>query len=110
MGPNIAQILENYWKRQRIVTKVGKYLGTEIGTGRGVTQGEPTSPMIFNIVVDVVVHVVLEEVCSPQQAQHGMGWVSGERNPVFYADDRRISGRGHDWVQDTLMVMVTMFQ
>ena len=66
--------------------------------------------MIFNIVVDVVVHVVLKEVCSPQQAQHGMGWVSGERNPVFYSDDRRISGRVHDWVQETLMVMVTMFQ
>ena len=66
--------------------------------------------MIFNIVVDVVVHVVLEEVCSPQEAQHGMGWVSEERNPVFYADDGRIAGRVHDWVQDTLMVMVNMFQ
>ena len=109
MGPNIAQILENYWKRQRIVPKVGKYLGTEIGTGRGVTQGDPTSPMIFNIVVDVVVHVVLEEVCRPQEEQQGIRWASGERNLVFYADDGRISGQDLEWVQDTIMLMVTMF-
>ena len=60
MGPNIAWILENYWKRQRIFPKVGKCLGTELWKGRGVTQGDPTYPMIFNIVVDVMVGVVME--------------------------------------------------
>ena len=32
-------------------------------TGRVVTQGDPTYPMIFNIVVDVVVRAVLDLVC-----------------------------------------------
>ena len=41
MGPNLAQLLENYWRRQRIVPEVGKYLGTAVGEGRGVTQGNP---------------------------------------------------------------------
>ena len=67
LGKNLA-------RRQRIVTKVGKYLGTEFGSGRGVTQGDPASPIIFNIVVDAVVGAVLEEVCIPQEVQHGMGW------------------------------------
>ena len=48
--------------------------------------------MIFNIVVDEVVCTVLEEVCSNQEAQNGMGWVAGKRNLVFYEDDRRIAG------------------
>ena len=60
MGSNLARILENYWKRQQIVPKVSKCLGTAFGTGRGVTQGDPTYPMIFNIVVDVMVGVVME--------------------------------------------------
>ena len=60
MGPNIAWILDNYWKRQRIFPKVGKCLGTEFGTGRGVTQGNSTYPNIFNIVVYVMVYAVME--------------------------------------------------
>ena len=65
METNLAQLLDNYWKRQRILPKVGKCLGAAFGIGRGVTQGDPASPMIFNIVMDVVVREVLEGVCSP---------------------------------------------
>ena len=35
---------------------------------------------------------------------------AGERNLVFYADDRRISGRDYNWVQDSLIVTVVMFR
>ena len=65
--------------------------------------------MILNIVVDAVVQAVLEEVCSLQESQHGMGWEGGESNIVFYADDRRIAGRDYEWVQDALIVTVAMF-
>ena len=54
--------------------------------------------MIFNIVVDAVVRAVLEVVCIPQEAQHGMGWAAGEINLVLCADDGRIAGRYHGWV------------
>ena len=73
LGPNLTRLLNGYWKWQWIVPKAGKGLGSEFGTGRGLTQGKPTTPMIFNIVVDVVVWAVLNVVCSPQEAQHGMG-------------------------------------
>ena len=65
--------------------------------------------MIFNIVVDAVVREVLEEVCSPQEVQNGMGWAAGERNLVFYVDDGRIVGQYHEWVQDALTMTVAMF-
>ena len=38
-----------------------------------------------------------------------MGWAAGERNLFFYADDGRIEGQDHEWVQDTLTVTVVMF-
>ena len=68
--------------------------------------------MIFNIVVDLVVQAVLEEVCSPQKFQHGTAW-DGRRGQgilFFYADDGRIAGRYHEWVQDSLPIMVAMFR
>ena len=78
--------------------------------GRGVTQGDPTSPMIFNIVVDAVVRATLEVVCGPQDAWHGMELKVLECNLIFYLDERRISGREHIWVKDTVMVSVAMFR
>ena len=35
---------------------------------------------------------------------------AGEINIVFYADDRRIAGRDHEWVQDALIVTVALFR
>ena len=94
MGLDLARLLENYWKQQRIYPKAGNFLGTVFGKGRVLTQGNPASPMIFNIVVDAVVWEVMEVVCSPQEAYHGMVWEAGERNLVFYADDVMIAGPG----------------
>ena len=110
LGKNLCRILKNYWKRQRIVTKAGNYLGTLFGTGRLVTQGDPILPMIFKIVVDVMERAVLDVVCIPQEAQRGMGWAAGEINLVLYADGGRKAGRNHEWVQDALTVTVDMFR
>ena len=51
--------------------------------------------MIFNTVVDAVVRAVLDVVCEPQEAEHGLVWATGERNVIFYTDDGRIAGRDH---------------
>ena len=48
------------------VPKANRFLWLPFGTGRGVTQGHPAFPMIFNIFVDAVVRATLEVVCGPQ--------------------------------------------
>ena len=110
LGLNLARLLKNYWKLQSIVPKSVKCIWTAFGTGIGVTQVDPTSPMIFNIVVDAVLQAVREVVCCPQEAQHGMELAAGERNLMFYSDDKRIAGRYQEWVQDALTVTVAMFR
>ena len=93
LGLIMAQLLNNYCNRHRIVPKAGKCLGTLFGTGIGVTQCDPASPINFNIVVDEVVRALLYVVCIPQEDNHDMGWAAWERNLVVYADDGRIAGR-----------------
>ena len=48
-----------------MVARAGGYYGTAFGGERGVMQGDPLSPTIFNVVVDAVVwhwvHGVVEE-------------------------------------------------
>ena len=48
-----------------------------VGTERGVTQGNPVSLTNLNILMDAVVRAVLLEICRPQEAHHGLGWVAG---------------------------------
>ena len=110
IGKRMARLITHHWDSLMFVPKVNRFLGTPFSTGRGFTQGDPSSPMILNIVVDAVVGATLEVVCVPQEARHGMGWASGECNLIFYADYRRMDGRDHIWVQDALTVSVTMFQ
>ena len=89
--------------------KSGKFLGRPFGTVQGITQGSPLLPNIFNIVVDTMVWEVLAEVFGPHQGYHGLGWSSGERNLVLYADSLCIADRETDWVQCALLLIVDMF-
>ena len=90
--------------------KTGKLYWRPFSTGRVVTQGDPVSPAIFNILVDAVVRASLLEVCGPQEAQHGFRWAVGELNISFYAGDGRIAERNPIWVQTELMAMVRIFE
>ena len=59
--------------------------------------------------VDAVVRAVLAYVCGPQETQHGLCWMTGKRNLVFYVDDKHKARRESYWVQNALLVTVEMF-
>ena len=73
MGPNMSCLLVYHWGNQQIIPNAGRLIWKAFGIGKGVTQGEPASPIIFNIFVDAVARAVLAEVCGPREAQHGLG-------------------------------------
>ena len=49
------RLLRAYWSKSTMVAREGGYYGTGFKGERGVTQGDPMSPTIFNVVVDAVV-------------------------------------------------------
>ena len=55
VDPKSRRLLPNYWHRLTMVAKAGDYYGTAFEGERGMTQGNPLSPAIFNVVVDAVV-------------------------------------------------------
>ena len=77
MGQDMALLIVHYWDNQRFLPKASRFLGKDFERRRGITKGDPTSPVIFNMVVDVLGRSVLEIVCRPQEAQHRMGWATG---------------------------------
>ena len=110
VGTNLTRLLKSYWERHRIAPKTVNFIGKDFRTGRCLTQGDPDSPMIFNSVGGAVVRAVLDVVCGPQEAKHGLRWAAGKRNLILYAGDVRKAGRDHKWFQDTLSVTEKMFQ
>ena len=55
LGPRSCWILWIYWSWLRMVVKAGGYYGATFKGDRGVTQGDPLSPTIFNVVMDEMV-------------------------------------------------------
>ena len=53
--PRSCRLLQTYWRRLTMVARAGGYYGTAFQGAREVTQGDPLSPTIFNVVVDEVV-------------------------------------------------------
>jgi Reverse transcriptase (RNA-dependent DNA polymerase) len=55
VGPNVLALLSNFWDNLQLVPIQGGFNGPPIRSERGVTQGDPLSLSIFNVVVDAVV-------------------------------------------------------
>ena len=55
VGPRARRLLRTYWEKSTMVARAGGYYGTSFKVAMGVTQGDPLSPTIFNVMVDAVV-------------------------------------------------------
>ena len=55
MDPRSLRLLRRYWERLHMLERVEGYYGAPLHGKRGVAQGYPLSPTIFNVVVDPVV-------------------------------------------------------
>ena len=55
VGERVIRMLREYWNKSTMVARSGGYYRTGFKGERGVTQGNPLSPTIFNVVVDAVV-------------------------------------------------------
>ena len=55
VGPRARRLLRTYWGHMKMVARAEGYYGAAFKGARGVTHGDPLSPTIFNVVVDVVV-------------------------------------------------------
>ena len=73
VGPNARRLLTNYWRRLTMVARAGGYYGTAFGGERGMTQGDPLSPTIFNVVVEAVVRHWVNGIVEEAEARGETG-------------------------------------
>ena len=64
-----------------------------------VTQGDPLSPTIFNVVVYAVVHFCISLVAGGAEGQDGWGRDVVHCANLFYADDELVASTDPVWLQ-----------
>jgi hypothetical protein len=100
LGPHTRSIIDALWEHELMAPKSGSCFGSPFHAYCGVRQGDVISPIIFNIVVDVVLH----EWDAQVQAAHLTGLTI-----FFYANDGRIDGDDDTNVQEGLNIITELF-
>ena len=92
-----------------MVARAGQYYGTEFKGERGVTQGDPLSPTIFNVVVDAVVRQWLRLSTQEAEKRGERGRERQHQAALSYADDRMIASTDPRWLQWAFTILVGLF-
>ena len=91
VGERVRRLLETYWKQATLAARAGRYYGAAFKGERGVTQGNPLSPTIFNVVVDAVVRHWLHLTTQEAVRRGERGRERRHQPALFYADDGMVA-------------------
>ena len=93
-----------------MAARAGGYYGTGFKGARGVTQGDPLSPTIFNVVVDALVcHWVTLSV-EDAEKKGERGKEGRHQAALFYADYGMVTLSDPCWLQRAFNDLVGLFE
>ena len=92
-----------------MVAREGGYYGTEFQGARGVTQGDPLSPTIFNMVVGAVVRHWVTVMVEGEKERGERGNEGRHQDALFYADNFMVASLDPHWLQGAFSTLVVLF-
>ena len=110
VGPKTIRLLKNFWDNAELVCRASGVFGKPFKAYRGMTQGGPVSPRIFNIMVDAIVREWLRQTFGDEVAGSGLGEEIRSFLAAFYADDGLIQGRDPVLLQSAFDVLIELFE
>ena len=108
-GPNSRRLLTTYWRRLTMVDRAAGYYRTAFGGERGVTQGNPLSPTVFNVVVDAVVRHWVNGIVEAVEAKGETGREGQHQLALFYANNGMVVSLDIAWLQGAFTALVDIF-
>ena len=93
-----------------MVARVGGKYGDAFKGARGVAQGNPLSPTIFNMVVDAVVRHWVTMALDEAEKRGERGKECRHQTALFYADEGMLSSSDPCWLQWAFNALVGLFE
>ena len=109
VGERVRRLLRECWNKTTMVAREGGYYGTGFKGGRGVTQGNPLSPTIFNVVVYAVVRHSVMLAVTEAETRGEWGREGMHQAALLYADDGMIASSDPQWLQWEFTQLVRLF-
>ena len=109
VGTRARRLIQSYWRRLTMLARARGYYGTAFKGGRGVTQDNPLSPTIFNVVVDAVVGHWVTGIIADAEARGGLGKEGRHQVALFYADNGMVALSDPQWIQGAFDTLVVLF-
>ena len=110
VGPLMRRLIAGFWDQARLVCRAQGNYGTSFRARRGVTQGGPLSPTLFNLLVDAVVREWLWTLYNAQTSREWAAQVRRELFAIFYVDDALVASRDPEALQRALDILVALFE
>ena len=107
-----AGSLDSHRMKQHGKSQERCWTWTDTATGggrRGVTQGDPLSPTIFNVVVDAVVRHWVTIAVTQAENRRERGREGRHQDALFYADDGMLASCDPQWLQWAFTQLVGLF-
>ena len=105
VGKKTVRLIARFWKQSSLCCRAAGYYGRIFHARRGVTQGGPLSPTIFNLMVDAVVRE-----WERQLVARGLGLDDVRRLfACFYADDGLLAARDPEHLQLAFDLLTDLF-
>ena len=89
-----------------MVARAGRYYGEAFKGARGVTQGDPLYPIIFNVVVDAVSRHWVNGLVDEAEEKRETGREGYHQLAVFYADNGMVVSSDPAWLQGEFNALV----
>ena len=109
-GPRMLRLIERFWAEAKLVCRASGVYGATFSAGRGVTQGRPLSPKLFNILVDAIVREWMMQLFGDTALEAIPPDQSRLLLAVFYADDAYLASRDPAQLQRALDIIVGLFR
>ena len=116
VGPNMLGLIRTFWDEQQLVCRAARRYGEPFEASRGVTQGGPLSPKIFNIMVDAVVREWYSQLLYTNRDEAtelsdavAEGLELSILLALLYADDAYIASTSKLQVQRSMDILTGLF-
>ena len=92
-----------------MLERAGSYYGVYFKGYQVLTQGDPLSPTIFNVVVDVVVRHWVEVMVESVEERGERGQEGRHQNSLLYTENGMVALSGPRWLQSAFSTLVGLF-